>query len=161
MTYNAKSETVAEKPSFRGAMKNGHRCLIPVSGFFEWQHVGKVKYPYFIHLKSDHFFRLAGIYENGTYSILTTGANPLMARIHNRKQRMPVILTEVDGEAWLDPTLSAADVKQLCIPYPADDMEAWTVSRDITSRTANPDTPAAHRLMEYPELGGADGRLVL
>ncbi|MCB9168121.1 MAG: SOS response-associated peptidase [Flavobacteriales bacterium] len=151
-TYNAVSGTAYDKPSFRGAMKHGHRCLIPVTGFYEWMHVGKVKYPHFIHLKSRELFFLAGIYENGTFSILTCPANPLMAHIHNSKKRMPVILPQAEEETWLKAGLTQEEVLALCRPYPDDDMEAWTVGRGITSRSADPNTPQAAVPVDYPEL---------
>lgn len=162
MTYNAKSETVHEKPSFRNAMKKGRRCLIPSTGFFEWHHLGKQKFPHFIRVRSSRIFTMAGIYENGTYSVLTTAANPLMEHIHNSKKRMPVILTEQEGSSWLRAELTKEEVKDLCKPYPADDMEAWPISKGVTSRSENPNRPDIHRRVEYPELLGADdGKLPL
>jgi putative SOS response-associated peptidase YedK len=151
-TYNAVSATVAEKPSFRGAVRAGHRCLVPATGFYEWHHLGKETYPHFIHLRSRDLFYFAGLYENGTYTILTTEANELMAYVHNAKKRMPVILPREAEDLWLAPVLRAEELQAMCLPYPADDMEAWPVARTLTSRTQDPNTPAAAVLVDYPEL---------
>ena len=154
-TFNAISETAYDKPSYRGAMNNGRRCLIPVTGFFEWHHLGKLTYPHFIKVKGQEVFFLAGIYERGTYSILTCPANSLMAEVHNQKKRMPVILPVELEETWLRAGLTKEEVLALCVPYPADGMETWTVGRGITARGQDPNTPQASLPVEYPELAGA------
>ena len=107
-TLNAKSETMFQLPSFRASAPN-KRCLIPVNGFFEYQHRdgGKTKIPHFIHLKDSEVMYLGGLWTewNGifTFSICTMDANSLMAEIHNSKKRMPVIIRPELLEAWLDP----------------------------------------------------------
>ncbi len=109
---NALGETVAEKPAFRSSFAK-HRCLIPASGFYEWQPVteaGKVrKQPYYIHPTApDGFFAFAGLLAAWTppegepvvsTCIITTGPNEIMAPIHDR---MPVILRPEQFDAWLD-----------------------------------------------------------
>lgn len=107
---NARSETLDEKPLFRDAWKS-QPCLIPASGFFEWQSVGKRKQPYYIHASDGLPLLFAGIFavwldtqtgeEMKSYSIITTEANELMAEIHNVKKRMPVILGSADAKAYL------------------------------------------------------------
>lgn len=163
-TYNAisivgKEESFYDKPSFRNAARKEQRCLIPATGFFEFHHLGKLTYPHYIHLKSRPLFFMAGIYEPssslgsvGTFSILTTEANPLMAHVHNKKKRMPVILPPELEQTWLTAGLSKEDVLALCVPYPEDDMEAWPVSRLITSRTENPDQEAVRQRVDHPGL---------
>ncbi len=104
-TINARSETVDEKPSFRQAFR-ARRCLVPVDSFFEWQREGKVKIPQRIFPQHDvddspghsPVFSLAGIWENGTFSILTRESDPGMAKLHDR---MPVLLEPSDEEFWL------------------------------------------------------------
>lgn len=105
---NARAETIAEKPSFRNALKK-RRCLIPASGFYEWQKLGTGKQPLHIVLKSREPFAFAGVWEHWTSpemeevltcTIITTAANELMKSVHDR---MPVILSREDEAMWLDP----------------------------------------------------------
>ena len=127
-TFNAISEEVEAKRTFKGAFEHGQRCLIPVTSFQEWRHEGKVKIPYRIGLKDTDIFCLGGLWEKGeamdTYTVLTTRANPLMAHIHNTKQRQPVIIPPEHYEAWLSPDLSPEHVKALCEPLPEGRMVA-------------------------------------
>jgi putative SOS response-associated peptidase YedK len=106
--FNARAETVAEKPSFKHAFHK-RRCLIPVDGFYEWQKVGKEKRLLCFSLKSGRPFGLAGLYqtwispEKGrihTCTIITTESNELISRIHDR---MPAIVPKDRETAWLDP----------------------------------------------------------
>jgi putative SOS response-associated peptidase YedK len=131
---NARSETVAEKPSFRSAFKH-RRCLIPASGFYEWQKgKDKSKQPFFIRPRDDDLFSFAGLWEKWnnpqgetveTCTILTTEANELMRPLHDR---MPVIL-DADGEAlWLEQTASADALRVLFVPFASDGIEAFPVN---------------------------------
>lgn len=128
-TFNARSETAAEKPFFRGAYRHG-RCLVPMSGFYEWHRLGpKEKQPYAIGLGNVRWFCCAGLWsramidgsEFDTFTILTTAANDLMSDLHHR---MPVILSPVDYAIWLDP---AVDANALFKPFPSGSMQAWKV----------------------------------
>jgi putative SOS response-associated peptidase YedK len=150
-TLNAKSETAFEKPSFKSSMLN-QRCLIPVTGFFEWkQEDSKTKTPYFIHLKNENIFSLAGIYAEWyhekedrkykTFSILTTEANELMHTIHNTKYRMPVIIERNGEKDWLNNTLDTSQVKKLLKPISSHLMEAYTISPLISSRKLSSNVP--------------------
>lgn len=94
---NARSETVAEKPAFRHAIKF-KRCIIPTSGFYEWSHAEQKKQPYYIHMADSSPMCMAGIWEHWkgpdgtnleTFSILTTASNKLIAPLHDR---MPVLV---------------------------------------------------------------------
>ena len=164
-TLNARSETVFEKPSFRLSIHK-RRCFVLSTGFYEWQDFNKKKYPYFIHLKDSEIFALAGIYSSwvnkltgeifNTFSILTTAANSLMAKIHNSKKRMPVILPPEIERDWLMTDLSDEQIKNF---FPAIDelkMEAHTISRLITSRKENSDVPEVQLEFIYPELEGVN-----
>lgn len=121
-TLNAKSETVFEKASFKKAIIE-RRCIIPVESFFETQHQGKIKVPYEILPKHGKVLSLAGIWELWTspqtnttvagFSILTCAANQVMAKIHNTKERMPVILKSDQIQQWLSPSLSASEIKPM------------------------------------------------
>ena len=132
---NARSETVATKPSFRNGFKR-RRCLIPADGFYEWKAIGeKTKQPFYIRMADEEPFGFAGLWEhwqdaNGneleTCAIITTAANELMATIHDR---MPVIIDPTDYDRWLDHhDEDTVRVVDLLRPYPADAMIATPVS---------------------------------
>lgn len=138
---NARSETAAEKPSFRNALKR-RRCLVPASGFYEWQSLGKgQKQPYWIHRKDGSFLAFAGLWEswqgpNGeeldTCTILTTTPNELMAPIHDR---MPVILRKEHYDVWLNcEDQTAKGVVGLFRPCPA----SWLAVHPVGSAVGNP-----------------------
>lgn len=139
-TINAKSETVFEKSSFKHSIIY-KRCLVPSTGFFEWQHEEKNKYPWFIKLKDLKIFSLAGIWAEWkepktnvlikSFSILTCEANELMSKIHNTKKRMPVILSEENEENWL--SSDNISIKDLLKPYDEFQMEAYTVAPFVSS----------------------------
>ena len=158
---NSKSETIFEKRSFSEPIKN-QRCLIPVTGFFEWREINKKKYPYHIQLNNEEIFCLGGIYDEwvnketgeliNTFSIVTTEANPLMAKIHNLKLRMPFILPKSNAFDWLSPNLGESDIKEMMKPLNENLMTAHTISKRITSRTENPDSPETLLPYSYPEL---------
>lgn len=149
-TYNAMSETMFDKPSFRKAAAS-QRCAIPVNGFFEWQHLGKNKQPYYIYLKDDPLMTLAGLYdiwknpkdgsEWHTCNIVTCPANPLMSEIHNSKKRMPVILDHETMELWLNPLTSRDEVLTVCMPYERQNMAAHRVGPLVNGRAGNPNSP--------------------
>lgn len=160
-TLNARGETVFGKPSFRGSITS-KRCLLPVSGFFEWRAVNKMKYPYFIRLKEEQLFSLGCIFDTWTdrltgehrqtFSIVTTAANPLMETIHNLKKRMPLIIGREDEAAWADPGLDVREIKELIKPFDENRMEAWTVSRSLNSPRNQRDIPQALEKVVYEEL---------
>lgn len=130
---NARSETVAEKPSFRHAIKY-RRCIIPTSGFYEWEHTGNKKQPYYIQLAERSPMCIAGIWETWkapdgseleTFAILTTAANKLVAPIHDR---MPVILHPDTFTLWLNHNMHDPEQLQpLYQPYPPSEMTAHKV----------------------------------
>jgi len=124
-TFNARAETVAEKPAFRHAFKH-KRCLVPAHAFYEWLAENGRKVPYMFALEDNELFAFAGLYDvwktpNGealsTYTIITTTPNELVGKVHNR---MPVILLPDAEAAWLDSQVSDAGVLQrLLEPYDA------------------------------------------
>jgi putative SOS response-associated peptidase YedK len=136
---NARSETVAEKPAFRDAFKR-RRCLVVADGFYEWQKQQGKKQPFYIRLRAGQPFAFAGLWERWrgaeesiveSCTLLTTSPNGLMQPLHNR---MPVILQPRDYELWLDPGVVRAELLQpLLVPYPAEEMEAYPVSRRVNS----------------------------
>ena len=138
---NARGETLAEKPSFRGGYKY-KRCLVLADGFYEWmkQPGTKTKVPHFIHMKDRRPFAFAGLWDewNGpdgsqirSCTIVTTEPNELMAPIHNR---MPVILPHDAYAQWLDTAPQTRETLQPLIrPYPAEEMAAYPVSTLVNS----------------------------
>lgn len=143
---NARAETLSEKPMFRNLVKR-NRCLVPANGFYEWKNLGDHKQPYYITVPDDPLFAFAGLYEQSTgadgepvesYTIITTEPNELMSTLHNR---MPVILHPGDEQEWLDPDVTdPAQVERLLVPYPADEMQAFPVSRKVgNTRNNGPD----------------------
>jgi putative SOS response-associated peptidase YedK len=135
---NARSETVAEKPSFREAFTR-RRCLVPVDGFFEWARRGDRKRPFYFRMRDGEPFAVAGLWERWegggraleTCALLTTGANELLAPYHDR---MPVIVRPEDYDLWLDAGIGRADrLRPLLRPYPHEEMDAYAVSPLVNS----------------------------
>jgi putative SOS response-associated peptidase YedK len=127
---NARSETAADKPSFRSAFRR-RRCLVPADGFYEWRAVQQVKQPYHLHAADGGPFAIAGLWERWsapdgldveTCTLLTTAANEAVAALHDR---MPVIMAPPDFDRWLDPDLTdPRSVEDLLRPAAADFL-AW------------------------------------
>ncbi len=157
-TFNARSETICEKPSFRGPVKS-KRCLVLCRGFYEWQHRGKEKIPYYIYLDGEPPMALAGIYDDWadretgemiqTCSIITTAANPLMEKIHNSKKRMPVILPEESENSWIDPDLSAEEAVKYLKPVDEKTMRSHTISKLISKRGVDKNVPELVKPYSY------------
>jgi len=135
---NARAETAADKPIFRGAFRH-RRCLVPADGFYEWKKLSpKEKQPYFITLKNKAAFAFAGLYESWipregprleTFTILTCAPNPLVATLHDR---MPVILAPDAWPAWIGEQLVSPDkVKTYLKPFDAAKMECWPVDKKV------------------------------
>lgn len=128
---NARSETVAEKPAFRNALKH-RRCLIPASGFFEWKREKDKKQPWYISRADVDPLTFAGLYERWkspegeevlSCSIITCGPNAVMEPIHNR---MPVVLNSTDFDQWLEtPDL------ELLKPCPDEWLQLWEVRKEV------------------------------
>lgn len=164
-TLNAKSETVFALPSFKNSIRQ-KRCMVLTDGFYEWRTIGKLKYPYFIQLKSKEAFAFGGIYNDwvnkdtgeiiNSFSIITTPANPLMAKIHNIKQRMPLILLKEIEKDWLNLNLNEKEISEIMKPFDENQMEAYTISKLITNRNENPDKLEIQQSFEYPELAMFD-----
>ncbi len=126
---NARAETILEKPSFKKPFLT-QRCLVPASGFYEWETTTKGKPPYYIQLKTQDHFAFAGVYdiwqtperqELKTCTIITTAANQLISSLH---ERMPVILPPEAERIWLDNELRDPGVLlDLLKPYPENAMQ--------------------------------------
>jgi putative SOS response-associated peptidase YedK len=146
-TLNAKGENLLESKMYRDASLK-RRCIVLSSGFYEWRHykpMGAKKenaYPYFITIKGKPFFFMAGIYQPWTdkntgetidsFSIVTTAANELMSKVHNKKKRMPTILSENLAHEWLQEGLTESRIKEIANFQMADeDMEAISIRKDF------------------------------
>ncbi len=144
---NARAETLTAKPSFRDAFQH-RRCLVPASGFIEWETIGRAKQPWLFHLPDDAPFCFAGIWETWrepdggerhTCALVTTTPNALLARIHDR---MPVVLADADSwRAWLAPCIQPTTTSAqpgpspaaLLAPIPADRLRATALSTYINN----------------------------
>jgi putative SOS response-associated peptidase YedK len=132
---NARSETVASKPTFRTAFAQ-RRCLVPISGFYEWRARPWGKQPHLIRRVDQEPFALAGLWEvwkhQGesveSFTILTTTPNALMEPLHDR---MPVILDAGGMSRWLDPKSAAPELIDLIRPCSVEGFEAFPVSRRV------------------------------
>lgn len=149
-TFNARAESLSEKRSFSVPLKS-KRCLIPVQGFYEWQHVSDKKIPWYIYQRDNDIITLAGLWDDwiktetgekySTFSIITTVANELLEKIHNSAKRMPVILDKEDEHTWLDLSISAEKINSLLKPCKSDYLKAHTISDLINDKTKNRNTP--------------------
>lgn len=157
-TFNARAETIETKPSFSSSFKS-KRCIIPVKGFFEWQHAGHEKIPWYICSSANEIFTIAGIWSEWiqsstgevlrTFSIITTVANDLMAEIHNSKKRMPAILSESEEKRWIDVSLATSDAFQMLKPCPSDHLKAHTISPLVNKKSGNKNTPEVIKPYKY------------
>ena len=148
LLINAKSETAAEKPSFKAAYRR-RRCLVPADGFFEWKRQRKTAQPYYFQLSDEAVFFMAGLWEAWqddqgdsieSYTILTTRSNDLMARYH---ERMPAILLDDHLEKWLEGDPAITDTSErlrFFEPIDAERMKCRPVSHFVNSnRNEGPD----------------------
>jgi putative SOS response-associated peptidase YedK len=132
--------------------------LILADSFFENKHVGKNKFPHYIRLKNQDPFAFAGIYnehQNGVFScsIITKKANLFMAKIHNSKERMPLILDTTFQKEWINPSLSKNNINEILeIGFMTKEFEAYTVSNDVNNSRVKSNTINILKPYYYPEL---------
>jgi putative SOS response-associated peptidase YedK len=148
-TFNARAESIDTKPSFSASFRS-KRCIIPVKGFYEWQHAGPEKIPWYIYRGDDEIISFAGLWDEwvetttgemlSTFSIITTDANELMAEIHNSKKRMPVILDRDAEKLWIDIKTPQEVVFHLLKPCPSGILRAHTISDLVNKKTADRNT---------------------
>jgi putative SOS response-associated peptidase YedK len=136
---NARAETVQSNGMFKRSFER-RRCIIPAGGFYEWKRDGGAKTPYWIGLKDGPWMGFAGLYTwwkspDGQWvpscTIITTSPNSFIEPIHDR---MPVILTQGSYDLWLSTEATdQSELRELLVPYPADEMQAHRVSSLVNS----------------------------
>ena len=134
--FNARAETVHEKPAFRSAFKS-QRCLIPADGFYEWK-TENGKQPYFFHRNGQGPLVMAGLWEHwqdaqgnsiDSCTIIVTGANAVMQPVHDR---MPVLLDPAQFADWLEPANQDVEkLRDMLQPYAGSDLECYPVRRVV------------------------------
>ena len=125
--FNARSETLTERPAFRAAFAH-RRCLVPVNGFYEWRNEGSARSPLWVHRTDERPFALAGIYSDGPDAatcVITCAPNSLMEPIHHR---MPVMLNADDYDAWLATETKPETLNDLLAPREWPGLTARPVS---------------------------------
>ncbi len=150
---NARAETVADKPAFRGPFRS-RRCLVPADGYFEWKAGPERKQPYYIHRNDESPVFLAGLWDRwekgqdgplDSFAIVTTSASEHVSSVHDR---MPVILDPDDHEAWLDPRFkNAKDLLSLLKPRPGEKLSLTPVSTFVNN-PRNDDPRCLHPISE-------------
>lgn len=148
-TLNARIETLQERSSFKYLWNRQH-CLVPSTGFFEWQKQGANREPYLIKVKNQELFSIAGLFDTWlnpethilehTFTIVTCEANELMSEIHNVKKRMPLILSEDQESDWL----SGKAHWDLSQRFSSDRMEAIPIEKRLVLSKL-PNVPEIHR----------------
>ena len=161
-TLNARAETIDSKPAFSSSFRS-KRCIIPVRGFYEWQHTVNGKIPWYIFSADGEILSLAGLFSEwvqsdtgevlGTFTVITTDANEMMSGIHNSKKRMPAILNRQDEKRWIDLSLSSPEALSLLKPSGEDFLKAHSISPLINDRTANRNTPDIIKPFNYDSPG--------
>ncbi|MBA2710498.1 MAG: SOS response-associated peptidase [Tatlockia sp.] len=136
---NARAETVTAKPAFRRAFKS-RRCLMVMSGFFEWQDQGGLKQPFYIKNKNEELLAVAGLWESWQSAdgqevihsccLITTQANSLLDLVHHR---MPVILDKEGQNKWLNPKTSIEEALKLLKPCCENELDLYPVSVKVNS----------------------------
>ncbi|RMF46525.1 MAG: SOS response-associated peptidase [Deltaproteobacteria bacterium] len=138
-TFNARAESVADKPSFAGAFRS-RRCLIPADGFYEWEQRSGRKLPWLIRRRDGMPLALAGLWERWqpagavaieSCTIITCPANRLLARIHHR---MPVVLEQESWRDWLNPAVAVRE--EVLRPAAGDILEMLPLDPVVNSASA-------------------------
>ena len=157
-TFNARAESLQQKKAFSSAFI-GKRCIVPVKGFYEWQHTGREKIPWYIYQSEDEIISLAGLYDQwifdrtgevfNTFTIITTVANELLAEIHNSTKRMPVILEKEEEKIWLDRNSSLENLSHLLKPSRVEILKAHTIGPLVNKQNADRNTPEVIKPWHY------------
>lgn len=149
-TYNARAESIFEKASFKKPAQS-QRCLVLSHGFFEWHTRGKQKFPFYIKRKDNQAFAFAGLFDEWintgnsnlikTVTIITTTANPLLKKIHNTKNRMPVILEQDAEQEYIDKGISDARFMNFLKPFDEEALVAYPIDKKLFLHHKDPLDP--------------------
>jgi putative SOS response-associated peptidase YedK len=139
-TFNARDDRLKSSGFWKGAL-NSNRCLVPASGFYEWERKGKERLPYYIHRNDGDLMGFAGLYSHWTHpetgeqeatvTIITTATNEFMRCLHDR---IPLTFGTVEDElwsVWLDPRTKFQDVEQHVVSREWPEMQMYRVSTDV------------------------------
>lgn len=163
-TLNATAEKLLDSKIYQRAAQQ-QRCLVLSTGFYEWRHYKpegaskEIAYPYCIQAANQDLMLMAGVYTDWldrttgelvrNFAIVTTEANHLMAQIHNKKKRMPLLLTKASAEQWIQP-LAIEQIKTLLkVQVPDNYLQAHTIAKDFRT-SAEPE--AVYEYSELPPL---------
>ena len=157
-TINARSETIGQKPSFRHLTGRQH-CLLPVTGFYEWHdHHGR-RIPFYLYPREGRSLALAGLYDRWTdratgemwhtFTLLTVPAGPLLARIHNTRRRMPLILSPQTGREWLETGTHGTGRPEKMALLPEEKLAFHPLAPGLKKAAADPRNPALVRPWDY------------
>lgn len=142
-SVNARAESMCKSPLYRNAWKKSQRCLIPATGFYEWQVAGDGMQPYYVTCADQSLFTFAGLWDAVDVegeaamccAIITLPASSMMADIHNVRRREPAILRREDWGAWLR---GSSDMAMQCLrPYQDELRAVWPVSNQVNSPLSN------------------------
>jgi putative SOS response-associated peptidase YedK len=142
-TLNARSEDALEKKTFAPLLRKNKTCLVLADGFYEWDRKSGKPIPFRFVLKDRELFAFAGLWSQWkskdgsvvykSFTIMTTEANKMVGKVHDPKNRMPVILDDYNERLWLDKGIAPSALLSLCKPYPDERMEVYSVSPDVNS----------------------------
>jgi len=144
-TLNARSEEVLDKKTFRPLIKNYKTCLVLADGFYEWDKSSGKSIPYRFVLKDHGLFAFAGLWSEWknadgsmiyrSFTILTTTANETVKKVHNPKNRMPVILDQSTEALWLLKGIAPTELLKCCKPFPAENMDYFRIGIEVNAAT--------------------------
>ena len=145
-TINVRAETIYDKPELIKIVES-KRCIIPSTGFFEWRSNNNFKHPYYLKVKDQEIFSIAGVYQSwknpttgsivNTFSMLTLEGNDMIKYIHTASNRIPLILSPEEEEMWLKPRLTKYEILSLMKVIPSSKLQAYAVSLDLLNLSPN------------------------
>lgn len=159
---NCQSEYMDRSEDFAKTFATGQRCLIPVSGFYEWRTLDEdetIKIPYYVTFADQKPRMMAGLYSRWrdsptgeyyySYVLLTTKANAILEYVHNKKKRMPVFMSADQWDKWLDRKLPLKEAQQMCQPFMDPAMRAYTITKWLTKNDVHRNEPQVRYPMNY------------